>query len=393
MRVNRLCTTLLVAVLTLGACSQAQDPEPAPTAPATAVEETTAPPTSSPTPTDAPTAASSSARFPECEPGEGKTVTMLEDVVVEAQEIPELRTDDVEIDGQTVPGIVVEGVSIPERVAERGCIIEYEAPGGCLPAMEISGAYIPAYTLPERVLPEVTLPDGTVLEEVVLPGVTVDEVVVDGVSVDQVCQLEEDPGSFVSAVFRDPIFRDPGFQDAAFQDPVFRDTVFLDDGETLPGVAVPGASAPGTSIPGESVPGAALEGYYLEGAEDVEVTSKDSEVYYSSEGDVLFGNNEDEILPEAQAALEAVVADFGGRGEPVKIRVEGHTDDVGSEEHNLDLSQRRADAVAAWLVEHGGVDAEIITTEGFGFEYPRADNGTEEGRAQNRRVVISVALG
>ncbi|WP_324650749.1 OmpA family protein [Georgenia sp. H159] len=343
-------------------------------------------------PTDVATAAPPGPRFPECEPADGRTVTMLDDVVIEAQKIPEVRTDEVELQGEAVPGVVVEETVIPERVAERGCIIEYEAPGGCLPAMEISGAYIPGYTLPERVLPEVTLPDGTVLEAVVLPAETVDEVVIEGVAVDEVCQLDDDPGSYVSGVYRNPLYRNPGYQNPSYQDPVYRSPVHV-DGETVPGVSVPGVSAPGLSVPGESIPGAALEGYHLEGSDDVEVSTKEQEVYYTSEGDVLFGNNEDEIVPEAEAALEAVVADIASRGEPVKIRVEGHTDDVGTEEHNLDLSQRRAEAVAAWLTEQGGLEAAVVTTVGLGYEYPRADNGTEEGRAQNRRVVITVDLG
>ncbi len=395
MRVRQLGVAFMVGVvMTVTACANS-DPVPDGTAPA--VDGSAEPTTPAPTATDdAGTAAPDPAagpRFPECEPAEGKTVTPLDDVVIEAQEIPEVRTDDVEIDGQTVPGVVVEGAVIPERVAERGCIVEYEAPGGCLPAMEISGAYIPDYTIPERVLPAVTLPDGTVLEEVVLPARTVDEVVVEGVSVDEVCQVEEDAaGSYVSAVYRSAIYRSAGYQEAAYQDPVYRDPVYLEGG-TLPGVSVPGVSAPGLSVSGEDVPGAALEGYRLEGTDDVEVSAKDDAVFYSSEGDVLFGNDEDTIRPEAEAALAAVVADIAERGEPVKVRVEGHTDDVGTEEHNLDLSQRRADAVAAWLVEEGGLDAAIITTAGLGYAYPRADNATDEGRAQNRRVVITVDLG
>ena len=79
-------------------------------------------------------------------------------------------------------------------------------------------------------------------------------------------------------------------------------------------------------------------------------------------------------------------------GEAVKIRIEGHTDDVGTEEHNLDLSQRRAEAVATWLAEEGGLDRDLMVVTGHGFAYPRADNGTDEGRAQNRRVVITAAV-
>ena len=67
----------------------------------------------------------------------------------------------------------------------------------------------------------------------------------------------------------------------------------------------------------------------------------------------------------------------------------GHTDSVGSAESNLELSQNRVDAVADWIIEQGG-DPERIFPEGVGEDQPIADNSTEEGRAQNRRVEFIV---
>lgn len=392
MRPRKPTVVVAGALLALTACSGGGS-DPAPTTSPSPTEASAEPTTEAPT--DAATSATpAGVRFPECEPAEGKTVTDLEDIVIEAVELPEERWDDFTYDGETIPGYVLEAAEIPERVLERGCIVEYEAPGGCLPAVEISGAYIPPYTVPERVLPAVTLPDGTVVEEVVLPAVTVEEVVVEGASVDEVCQTEDEeaePGSFVSAVYRDAIYRDAAYQDAAYQDAGYRDFQYLDAG-TVPGVSIVGGVGAPASIPPETVGPAILEGYVLEGAEDVEVSSKDDEVYYTSEGDVLFGNDEDVLQPAAEAELAAVVADIASRGTAVKIRIEGHTDDVGTEEHNLDLSQRRAEAVATWLAEEGGLDRGIMTTTGHGYAYPRADNATDEGRAQNRRVVITVAV-
>lgn len=69
------------------------------------------------------------------------------------------------------------------------------------------------------------------------------------------------------------------------------------------------------------------------------------------------------------------------------VRIEGHTDSVGTEEKNQVLSQARADRIKAILVE-GGVSADRITTQGFGASKPIADNKTKEGRAKNRRVEI-----
>ena len=69
------------------------------------------------------------------------------------------------------------------------------------------------------------------------------------------------------------------------------------------------------------------------------------------------------------------------------IRIEGYTDNVGSKAANLQLSQRRADSVKNWLADHG-VDQSRITAKGYGESKPVADNSTDSGRAQNRRVEI-----
>jgi OOP family OmpA-OmpF porin len=67
--------------------------------------------------------------------------------------------------------------------------------------------------------------------------------------------------------------------------------------------------------------------------------------------------------------------------------VEGHTDSTGDEAYNQGLSERRAQAVADYL-QGKGVAVGRLTAVGFGETQPAADNGTREGRAQNRRVVL-----
>lgn len=104
----------------------------------------------------------------------------------------------------------------------------------------------------------------------------------------------------------------------------------------------------------------------------------------------LSGNSFDfrssDLKPEAKAQLEKV-AETIAKNPSVNIRVEGHTDSVGSEKRNERLSRLRAQSVKAFLVEHG-VEESRISTKGFGSSKPIADNKTEEGRAQNRRVDI-----
>lgn len=73
------------------------------------------------------------------------------------------------------------------------------------------------------------------------------------------------------------------------------------------------------------------------------------------------------------------------------VTLNGHTDNVGSAEMNLELSKNRVEAVKAYLVNRG-VPASVITTNGFGMERPITSNDTAAGRAQNRRVEIELFL-
>ena len=69
-----------------------------------------------------------------------------------------------------------------------------------------------------------------------------------------------------------------------------------------------------------------------------------------------------------------------------KIRIEGHTDSLGTEAYNKELSQRRANAVKAYLLKTGVNSAQLVDAVGLGLGEPIADNGTPEGRYKNRRV-------
>jgi outer membrane protein OmpA-like peptidoglycan-associated protein len=106
-------------------------------------------------------------------------------------------------------------------------------------------------------------------------------------------------------------------------------------------------------------------------------------------GSVLFATNESTLLPAAILKLNDV-ADALIKGNPdANITVEGHTDSQGQRQYNMDLSQKRADAVRDQLVARG-VAADRIKTVGIGPDRPIADNKSAEGRANNRRVEIIV---
>lgn len=106
-------------------------------------------------------------------------------------------------------------------------------------------------------------------------------------------------------------------------------------------------------------------------------------------GSVLFASNESTLLPAAMVKLNEV-ADALIKGNPdSNITVEGHTDSQGQRQYNMDLGQKRAQAVRDQLVARG-VAADRIKAVGVGPDRPIADNKTAEGRANNRRVEIIV---
>lgn len=105
---------------------------------------------------------------------------------------------------------------------------------------------------------------------------------------------------------------------------------------------------------------------------------------------LLFDTDVGELSEPGREAVEKV-ADALKRVGIERVLVEGHTDNVGSARHNEQLSRRRAESVARKLIAAGLGDA-AIERRGLGFAKPVADNATPEGRAQNRRVVVTVRV-
>ena len=105
-------------------------------------------------------------------------------------------------------------------------------------------------------------------------------------------------------------------------------------------------------------------------------------------GAVLFASGKSELLPIAKEKLNQVNTALKDQSFP-PIRIEGHTDSVGSADENRKLSLARAESVKAHLVSQG-YPAAKITTAGLGPDHPVADNNSPEGRANNRRVEIIV---
>jgi outer membrane protein OmpA-like peptidoglycan-associated protein len=106
---------------------------------------------------------------------------------------------------------------------------------------------------------------------------------------------------------------------------------------------------------------------------------------------VYFKTDRAVIEPRSFELLDKVASVLTSH-DKLKIQVEGHTDSQGNDAYNKKLSQRRAEAVVAYLVKKQ-IARSRLTARGFGEEKPIADNATPEGRAQNRRVVFTITSG
>jgi OmpA-OmpF porin, OOP family len=100
---------------------------------------------------------------------------------------------------------------------------------------------------------------------------------------------------------------------------------------------------------------------------------------------ILFNVNSASIKPESYGVLKEV-ADVMKKNEGIKVKILGHTDSDGGDAANLELSKKRAAAVAKALADEFGIDAARMATDGKGESVPVGDNKTKEGKGQNRRV-------
>jgi|GEM_PF-6331988 len=103
---------------------------------------------------------------------------------------------------------------------------------------------------------------------------------------------------------------------------------------------------------------------------------------------VEFSANSDIITAKGRETLNAMLPIL--RNTPIAyLEITGHTDNIGVEEYNLALSQRRADAVKNYFIAHGIAEQSLVA-QGYGSSLPIADNATAEGRQHNRRTEIIV---
>ncbi|MSP91715.1 MAG: OmpA family protein [Myxococcales bacterium] len=103
---------------------------------------------------------------------------------------------------------------------------------------------------------------------------------------------------------------------------------------------------------------------------------------------MVFAVNSAEILPSSVPRLKRV-SQVLNRFEQAQVEIAGHTDNVGDQAKNVELSKRRAESVRAWLIQHGA-DAARINAVGYGPSKPKASNASRAGQARNRRVEFNL---
>ncbi|MBN1948148.1 MAG: OmpA family protein, partial [Candidatus Cloacimonetes bacterium] len=113
------------------------------------------------------------------------------------------------------------------------------------------------------------------------------------------------------------------------------------------------------------------------------------EIFFEAEKPLIlegvnFDTGSANLTAEARGILDKVVTALQDYPE-VELEIQGHTDDRGSKEFNITLSENRAQSVRTYLVSKG-ITAERLKAKGYGPDKPIADNNTAEGRAMNRRI-------
>ena len=117
------------------------------------------------------------------------------------------------------------------------------------------------------------------------------------------------------------------------------------------------------------------------------VKDDDRGMVITLQGEVLFQTNKWDLKAGAMAKLDQIAEALRGKEQPMVVY--GYTDNVGTRDYNMDLSQKRASAVRDYLVSRG-IPQDLITAQGKGPDSPLSDNNSIEGRASNRRVEIVV---
>ncbi len=122
----------------------------------------------------------------------------------------------------------------------------------------------------------------------------------------------------------------------------------------------------------------------------IEIDRRGDDIVLNMPSSVTFGFDSAELTADARSALNEV-ANVLTQYTDTRVNIAGHTDSTGDASYNQRLSERRAQSVGSYLSQNG-VSSMRLNTMGYGANQPVASNATEQGRAQNRRVEITLTL-
>jgi len=105
---------------------------------------------------------------------------------------------------------------------------------------------------------------------------------------------------------------------------------------------------------------------------------------------VKFGFNQATLSDEAKNILDDLAGKVKAQNKALYVEIQGHTDSIGSEDYNMKLGEKRAEAVRRYMNEIQGIPLHVMSAVSYGESKPVADNDTKDGRNANRRVVIRV---
>src|SRR5690625_211633 len=124
--------------------------------------------------------------------------------------------------------------------------------------------------------------------------------------------------------------------------------------------------------------------------EEVDLSMEEEEIKMQVPDDLLFDFDESQLKSEAQATLDGIIDELRELPDGTVIQINGHTDNVGDDDYNLNLSEERAQEVADYLSKHNDLNMLSIQTKGFGATKPIASNEDDSGQEKNRRVEIVI---
>lgn len=128
----------------------------------------------------------------------------------------------------------------------------------------------------------------------------------------------------------------------------------------------------------------------VEAPKETTVTTDGEETKIQLPDDILFDHDQSNLKSDAQKTLNELIQNLETLKENTVIQVNGHTDNSGDDQYNMELSEKRAKSVETYLLQSRKVDHIKITTTGYGETMPIALNNSEEGKAKNRRVEIVI---